>query len=75
MSKNLKVLRKVIDFSQTDMANKLKMSLTTYSNKENGKIQFVASEMSDVQKVLKEHGLEYTIDEIFFKREVTIKVT
>jgi DNA-binding XRE family transcriptional regulator len=63
MSKNLKVLREAKGITQTETAQCLGISLHSYCNKENGKVDFT---MSEAKKLSDLFGL--TIDEIFFKQ-------
>ena len=75
-NKILVICRKIINFSQKDMSEELGTSLVTYNQKEIGKISFSKEEMIKIEKILKENGLkEITIEDIFFKNEVSIKVT
>lgn len=58
---NLKLLRKMYNLSQADMANRLKIGFNTYRNKENGKTSFTLNEAHKVSKIFK-----MPIEEIFF---------
>lgn len=74
-NKILIVCRKIIGFSQTKMANKLGISLVAYNQKEVGKVEFNKSEMKTIENICREEGLDLTVEDIFFKKEVSIKVT
>lgn len=62
---NLKVLRKMNNLSQADMASNLKIGFNTYRSKENGKTEFTLNEAREVSKIFK-----MTIEEIFFEKLV-----
>jgi DNA-binding XRE family transcriptional regulator len=67
---NIKLRAKRVErgLSQTELAEKLKMSLSTYSHKETGKYDFTLSEIQDLM-----YYLDCDFDEIFFKKEIANK--
>lgn len=64
---NIKLRAKRVEkqMTQTDLANKLNISLSSYSMKETGKIDFTLSEIQDLM-----YYLDCEFDDIFFKKEV-----
>ena len=53
MQSKLIKLRKVYNFSQSDLANLLNINLRTYQNKELSKSRFTADEMFILRKIFK----------------------
>ena len=47
----LKTLRTLMDFSQQDVADRMGISLSNYQQKENGHIDFRASELHKLSKI------------------------
>lgn len=66
----LKAYRNLIGLSQTKMANKLGICLTSYNQKERGSKEFSHKEMISIMNILKKEIPELTADEIFFTDEV-----
>lgn len=64
---NIKLRAKRVEkqMTQTDLAKKLKISLSSYSMKETGKIDFTLSEIQDLM-----YYLDCEFDDIFFKKDV-----
>lgn len=65
-AKMLKAYRKLNDIKAQDMADDLGITLTTYCKKENGKSEFT---LTECKKIADKIGK--SVDEIFFKQEVT----
>lgn len=67
---NIKLRAKRVEkqMTQTELANKLKMCLATYSMKETGKVDFTLSEIQDLM-----YYLDCEFNDIFFKKEVANK--
>lgn len=63
------------DITQKDLARLIRVSPTTYSYKENGKTYFNQGEMIAITNELKKHNPMITMDDIFFKNEVNLKLT
>ena len=74
-NKILIICRKIIDYSQQKMADSLGISITSYNQKEKGKIDFTRKEMIQIVSTLNDNGLKLSIEDVFFKNEVSIKVT
>lgn len=72
MNKNLIAYRKILNISQVEMAKVAGVSSTSYNSKENEKSQFTQKEMFKIAKFLKEKGINTSVDELFFKNEVSI---
>ena len=64
---NIKLRAKRVEkgMNQTELANKLHISLSTYSMKETGKLDFTLSEIQDLM-----YYLDCEFNDIFFKKEV-----
>ena len=64
---NIKLRAKRVEkgMNQTELANKLNISLSTYSMKETGKLDFTLSEIQDLM-----YYLDCEFNDIFFKKEV-----
>lgn len=63
--------RRMLGLTQKEMAEKLNISVQAYSKKELGKTPFKDSEKIAFKKMLEPLFPEITIDEIFFKKNVT----
>lgn len=63
--------RKMLNINQTNFARLLEISLTTYSKKERGKVEFTQNEMIKITSFLKENIPDVTMDDIFFASQVT----
>jgi DNA-binding XRE family transcriptional regulator len=66
----LAAYRKLIGLNQTQMAEELSMSLTSYSRKESELINFSETEMRKIVTIIREKVPEVTMDDIFFDRSV-----
>jgi transcriptional regulator with XRE-family HTH domain len=69
----LKAERVKSGFTQKDLSNALKRNVSTYSKKENGLIDFTASEIRILKELLKLSPK--TIDAIFFNTKVAFGET
>lgn len=69
-TKKLKAYRKLNNVNQSDIANLLNITLTSYSHKENGKTKFTLEEAKTISDFF---GL--SIEEIFFNNNVNLKFT
>lgn len=69
----LKAERVKAGYTQKDLSNVLKKDVSTYSKKENGLIDFTASEISIIKQLLKLSP--QALDEIFFTTKVAFKET
>lgn len=69
----LKSYRVKLGFTQKNIAKLLQIDVTTYSKKENGVIEFKASEISILKVILNLTPMD--IDEIFFNHNVEINST
>lgn len=69
----LKAERIKFGVTQKDMSQTLNIDVSTYSKKENGIIEFKASEICIVKKMLS--LTPQKISEIFFENEVAAKAT
>lgn len=59
--------RKMLNFTQQQMANELKISEQAYRNKEKGKTEFKKEEMITFKNLLVSRGMKrVTLDDIFF---------
>jgi putative transcriptional regulator len=58
--------RKMLNFSQQDMANQLHISKQSYWNKENGKVPFNDAEKIIIRDMFHQINADLTIDELFF---------
>lgn len=68
MNTKLKGKRVEKGFNQTELANKLGISLSSYCQKEIGKVDFTLTEIQDLM-----YYLDCNFDDIFFKKEVANK--
>lgn len=75
MNKQLIAYRKILNMSQTDMAKAIGIGLTSYNSKETGKSDFTQSEMLSIWKIIKRYNPKVTIDELFFKKTVSVVIT
>ena len=50
-ARNLKTLRMLMDFNQQDVAKRMGICLSAYQSKENGHIEFKASELNKLAKI------------------------
>ncbi|MBU5292788.1 helix-turn-helix domain-containing protein [Anaerosalibacter bizertensis] len=67
--------RKMYGITQKDLARLIKVSPTTYSYKENGKTYFNQEEMIVITNILKKYNPMITMDDIFFRNNVNLKLT
>lgn len=59
--------RKMLNFTQQQMANELRISEQAYRNKEKGKTEFKKEEMITFKNLLVSRGMKkVTLDDIFF---------
>ena len=65
MNTKLKGKRVEKGFNQTELANKLGISLSSYCQKEIGKVDFTLTEIQDLM-----YYLDCNFDDIFFRKEV-----
>lgn len=70
MKNKLIAYRKLIGYSQGEMAKVANICLTSYNQKENGKKDFTQTEMKLIADEIKESIPNLTIDEIFFAEGV-----
>ncbi|MGL4569585.1 MAG: helix-turn-helix transcriptional regulator [Clostridium sp.] len=75
MNRQLVAYRKGIGFTQTAISKKIGISLSAYSQKETGKLDFTQSEMLKILKLLKTYNPNVTADDIFFNPNVSISIT
>jgi len=66
MNKRLIAYRKMLGLTQSEVAKDIGLSLSSYSRKESGVLQFSQSQMVTVTNFLKDKISEITMDEIFF---------
>lgn len=71
MNKKLIAYRKLLNITQYDMAEKIGISATSYNHKENGKKEFLQNEMILITDIIKSKIPEVTMDEIFFKKDIS----
>lgn len=57
--------RNMFGVTQSEMAKFLNINVTSYRNKENGKLQFKENEMKLIKEKFLSVGIELTLDEIF----------
>ena len=69
MNSNLNLIgyRKMLELTQADMANELKMSTRWYIKKELGQKDFSQTEIENIMKLLKVNRPSLTIDEVFLR--------
>ena len=67
MNHNLIAHRKMLKLTQTEMANKLGITLASYYKKETGKSDFTQTEMENIKVIVNEKYPELTTDQIFFR--------
>lgn len=70
MNNTLKAYRKLLNLTQSEMAEIIGKGLTTYNHKEQGKKDFTRSEMIEIVEFLKTKIPEITAEEIFFTDKV-----
>lgn len=70
MNNTLKAYRRLLNLTQKDMATIIGKGLTSYNQKEQGKIDFTSSEMSEIINFLKTKIPNITAEEIFFTSKV-----
>jgi len=58
--------RKELNITQTEMAEEIGISLTSYYKKEKGQAEFKQNEMKKIMKVLNDQYPNLTVDEVFF---------
>ena len=73
MNSNLNLIgyRKMLELTQGDMADKLKMSRRWYIKKELGQKDFSQTEIENIMKLLKANRPSLTIDEVFLRNQST----
>jgi len=73
MNSNLNLIgyRKMLELTQEDMADKLKMSRRWYIKKELGQKDFSQTEIENIMKLLKANRPSLTIDEVFLRNQST----
>lgn len=69
----LKAERVKAGLTQKDLSNVLQKDVSTYSKKENGLVEFTASEIKILKQLL--HLSPETIDAIFFNTKVAFEET
>ena len=63
---NLIGYRKMADYTQSELAEKMNISYSNYNSKENGKTEFTYSECLKIRDILMQRlGKTLTIDELF----------
>lgn len=72
-SRLLKSYRVKVGLTQKSIAKILQIDTTTYTKKENGNIEFRASEITKLKNILNLTPIE--IDEIFFNHNVELNST
>ena len=75
MNTKLVAYRKMLQMNQKSFAEKIGISLVSYSNKETGKTEFPQNEMITITNIIKEKIPNITMDDIFFDNRVSILVT
>ncbi|EPY2273183.1 helix-turn-helix transcriptional regulator [Clostridium sporogenes] len=75
MNTKLVAYRKMLQMNQKSFAEKIGISLVSYSNKETGKTEFTQNEMITITNIIKEKIPNITMDDIFFDNRVSILVT
>lgn len=65
-NKKLAAYRKMIDFTQANMAKEIGIGITTYNLKETGKLPFDQFEIERIMGILRKFFPELTADEVFF---------
>ncbi|HBJ2602330.1 TPA: helix-turn-helix domain-containing protein [Clostridium botulinum] len=75
MNTKLVAYRKMLQMNQKSIAEKIGISLVSYSNKETGKTEFTQNEMITITNIIKEKIPNITMDDIFFDNRVSILVT
>lgn len=75
MNTKLVAYRKMLQMNQKSFAEKIGISLVSYSNKETGKTEFTQNEMITITNIIKEKIPNITMDDIFFDNKVSILVT
>ncbi|TPR13553.1 XRE family transcriptional regulator [Apilactobacillus timberlakei] len=66
MSNSVKRYRQFAGYTQQSIAKELNMPLSTYQQKEQGRINFSHSEMENIKLLLSKEIKNVTIDDIFF---------
>lgn len=61
--RNLKTLRMLKDFNQQEMADRMGICLSAYQSKENGHIEFKASELHKIGQIFGVHMEKLFLDE------------
>lgn len=74
-NRKLRSLRSYFDINQSELAKLINVTLNTYSAKERGVTFFNQIEMIKITIFFKEYNPKLTMDDIFFKHEVTETVT
>jgi len=64
--KKVKGFRNYLGLNQTQMANRLGISLAAYRNKEQGKTEWKDNERIIIKEMLAPYFIGLTIDDIFF---------
>ena len=70
MNSNLNLIgyRKMLELTQEDMADKLKMSRRWHIKKELGQKDFSQTEIENIMKLLKVNRPSLTMDEVFLRK-------
>lgn len=69
----IRAARALLNWSQTELAEKCAVSLTTIGNIENGGSQPRENTLADIQKALEDGGIEFTEDEGVRRQRTEIK--
>lgn len=75
MNAKLVAYRKLLKMNQKSFAEKIGISLVSYSHKETGKTEFTQTEMITITNIVKEKIPDITMDDIFFNNKVSKLVT
>ena len=76
INRNLIAVRNMLNITQSQMASICNLGLTSYNLRENNKSPFTQTEMLAIKTYLsKEKGINLSIDDLFFKTEVSILPT
>lgn len=75
MNRQLIAYRKGIGFTQTAFSKKIGISLSAYSQKETGKLDFTQTEMRKILDLLKKYNPDVKADDIFFSSNVSVSIT
>lgn len=75
MNENLAKYRRLLNISQSKVANIADLSLTAYRYKESGEKPFSQNEIVRIYIFFKKEIPEITIEDLFFKKEVINTIT